>query len=89
MKAILTVIGKDKPGIIAAVSSFLAEKSINIEDISQTVMQGYFSMFMQIDLGGTAESLSALTEEAAALGGRIGVQIILQNRDIFDAMYRV
>lgn len=89
MKAILTVIGKDKSGIIASVSNMLAEKNINIEDISQTIMQGFFTMIMLVDIETSKISLSELSKEAEILGNKIGVKIILQHEDIFNAMYRV
>ena len=89
MKAILTVIGKDKSGIIAGVSNMLAEKNINIEDISQTIMQGYFTMIMLVDLKNSTVSMDELTKTANALGDKIGVKIILQHEDIFNAMHRV
>lgn len=89
MKAILTVIGKDKSGIIAGVSNMLAEKNINIEDISQTIMQGYFTMIMLVDLKNSTVTMDELTKTASALGDKIGVKIILQHEDIFNAMHRV
>lgn len=89
MKAVLTVIGKDKPGIIAGVSVFLAGHGINIEDISQTIMQGNFTMIMVVDIANCDLPLAALTKEAAALGERIGVLIHLQHEDIFNAMHEV
>ena len=75
MKAVETVIGKDKPGIIASVSGLLAEHSVNIEDISQTIMSGNFTMLMYTDLQKSDLSLSALADELKALGGRIGLSI--------------
>ena len=89
MKAILTVIGQDKSGIIASVSTMLAEKKINIEDISQTIMQGCFTMIMLIDLSNATLSFAELVKEAEELGNQIGVQIILQHKDIFKAMHRI
>lgn len=89
MKAFLTVIGKDKPGIIAGVSRMLADKNINIEDISQTVLQGNFTMIMLVNLEGSGVSLMALSDDCAALGRDIGVTIHLQQKDIFDAMHEI
>ena len=89
MKAILTVIGQDKSGIIANVATMLAQKNINIEDISQTIMQGCFTMIMLINLENSTVSFSKLVEEASKLGDEIGVKIILQHEDIFNAMHRV
>lgn len=89
MKAILTVLGKDKSGIIASVSSLLASKNINIEDISQTIMQGFFTMIMLINLENSTVKFSEFLKEAEALGDKIGVKIILQHEDIFNAMHRI
>ncbi len=89
MKSILTVLGKDKAGIIANVSTMLAERNVNIEDISQTIMQGNFTMIMLVDLSNATVSLQQLAIDANALGEKIGVKIILQHEDIFNAMYRV
>lgn len=89
MKAILTVIGKDKSGIIAKVSTMLADNDVNIEDISQTIMQGDFTMIMLVNLENSKLTLAELSKEAEVLGEKIGVKIILQHEDIFNAMYRV
>ena len=89
MKAILTVIGQYKSGIIANVATMLAQKNINIEDISQTIMQGCFTMIMLISLENSTVSFSKLVEEASKLGDEIGVKIILQHEDIFNAMHRI
>ncbi len=89
MKAIITVIGKDKSGIIANVSSLLAQKKINIEDISQTIMQGFFTMIMLVQIETSTISVEELKNELDALGNEIGVKIILQHEDIFNAMHRI
>ncbi len=89
MKAIVTVIGKDKSGIIAGVSNMLAKQNINIEDISQTILQGYFTMIMLVDIDESKISLDQLNKEAEVVGNEIGVKIIIQHEDIFNAMYRV
>ena len=78
-KGIITVVGKDQVGIIAKVCSFLAEKQVNILDISQTIIQGYFNMMMIVEL-------SSITEE---LGEEIGVNIKLQHENIFNKMHRI
>jgi len=87
MKAIVTVIGKDQTGIIAAVSGALADLKVNIEDISQTIMQEYFMMLMMVEskAAGIVEIGGALSE----LGKRIGVDIRVQHEDIFNAMHRI
>lgn len=89
MKAIITVIGKDKSGIIAKVSGLLAEKNVNIEDISQTIVQGNFTMLMLCDMDGATAGLKELGEKLAALGGEIGVSIRVQHEDIFNAMHKI
>ncbi len=89
MKAILTVLGKDKSGIIAKVSTLLAENNINIEDISQTIMQGFFTMIMLVNLENSKISFSKLVSLADEAGEEIGVKIILQHEEIFNAMHRV
>lgn len=89
MKAILTVLGKDKAGIIATVSTVLAQNNVNIEDISQTVMQGYFTMIMLVNLENSKISFGELQEIASKKGEEIDVKIILQHEDIFNSMHRV
>ncbi len=89
MKAILTVIGQDKSGIIANVATMLAKNNINIEDISQTIMQGCFTMIMLINLENSTIPFKTLIETANTLGNEIGVKIIIQHEDIFNAMHRV
>lgn len=89
MKCILTVVGKDKPGIIAKVSSLLAEKSVNIEDISQTIMQNTFTMIMLVNLSGASVSMHDLAKKMQELGDEIGVNIHLQHEGVFDAMHKV
>ena len=89
MKAIVTVIGKDKPGIIAKVSSALAENQVNIEDISQTLMQDNFTMLMLCDLLKSTVSLSQLQNQLVELGKDIGVSIHVQHEDIFNAMHKI
>ncbi len=89
MRAVVTVIGKDKTGIIAKVSTFLAEKGVNILDISQTILDEYFAMLMLVDLSGASDKLAALSEECAEMGKKIGMSIHLQHEDIFNAMHSV
>lgn len=88
MKAIVTVIGKDKCGIIAKVSSVLAEQKVNIEDISQTIVSDNFTMIMLCKLPETA-SIAALTEIMNKVGAEIGVSIRVQHEDIFNAMHKI
>ncbi len=89
MKAIVTVVGKDQVGIIAAVCIKLAEYNVNVLDISQTVMQGYFTMMMVVDVSGANLPLAELCEQMEAEGKRRGLSIRVQREDIFEAMHRV
>lgn len=89
MRAVLTVVGKDKTGIIAKVSGFLAERKVNILDISQTILQDYFAMIMLVDVTGAAISLAQLADECAEMGKNIGMSIHVQHEEIFNAMHNV
>jgi len=89
MKGIITVLGKDRVGIIAKVCVYLSENGINILDISQTIVQGYFNMMMIVDIENAGKRFEALVPELEALGSEIGVHIKLQHEDIFNAMHRV
>ena len=87
MKAVVTVVGKDKSGIIAKVTSFLADAGVNVEDISQTVLQDYFAMIMLAETG--KANISDLRQSMLELGKKIGVEISVQHEDIFSAMHRI
>ena len=89
MRAVVTVTGKDRKGIIAKVSAFLAEKSVNIEDISQTILGEYFAMIMIVDISSADKELSVLAKECSELGKQIGMSIYMQHEDIFNAMHNV
>jgi ACT domain-containing protein len=89
MKAILTVIGQAKPGIIAGVATFLAQHNVNIEDISQTIMQDKFTMIMMVNLSACDVELQSLVASADQLGKQIGVAISIRHEDIFNAMHNV
>lgn len=89
MRAIVTVVGKDKSGIIAKVSTALAEKNVNIEDISQTILQGNFTMLMLCDLSNSKISIKELKANLEDLGQEIGVSIHVQNEEIFDVMHKI
>lgn len=88
-KVIITVVGKDTVGIIARVCTYLAERGINILDISQTIVQEYFNMMMIADITGKEETFSSVQEELRALGEEIGVEIHSQKSEIFEMMHRV
>ena len=87
-RSIITVVGKDTVGIIAKVCTYLAQNEVNILDISQTIVQGYFNMMMIVDTG-KVEAYEKLTSGLAALGEEIGVVIKCQQEEIFDKMHRI
>ena len=89
MNAIVTVVGQDKVGIIAAVCALLAEHNVNILDISQTILQGSFTMVMAVDLGGDQVALGELRQKLQTLGEEMGITIHIQREEIFDAMHRI
>jgi ACT domain-containing protein len=89
MRAVVTVTGKDKKGIIAKVSAFLSEKGANIEDISQTILGEYFAMIMIVDMSEAKMGLAELAAECTELGKQIGMSIYMQHEDIFNAMHNV
>ena len=89
MKAIVTVVGKDRVGIIANVCVKLAEYNVNVLDINQTVMQGYFTMMMAVDVAACKVPLAELVDIMEATGKEMGLSIRVQREDIFEAMYRV
>ena len=89
MRAVVTVTGKDKKGIIAKVSAFLAEKGVNIEDISQTILDEYFAMIMIVDMREAKAEFAEIAKECAELGKQIGMSIYLQHEDIFNAMHSI
>ncbi len=89
MKAIVTVVGKDRPGIIAAVCVELAAHNVNVLDISQTVLQGYFTMMMAVELAEATVPMEALAAALERKAQETGLSIRIQRADMFDAMYRV
>ncbi len=89
MKAIVTVIGKDTVGIIAAVSTFLAESGVNILDISQTIMGDTFTMIMMIDEEASSINHQALIDGLNTIGENKGVSITVQSEKIFNSMHRI
>ena len=88
-KCIITVVGKDTVGIIAKVCTYLAENQINILDISQTIVQGYFNMMMITDMTNTEKEAGVVYEELEAIGENIGVTIRCQRAEIFEKMHRL
>ncbi len=89
MKAIVTVVGKDHVGIIAGVCTTLADYQVNVLDISQTVMQGYFTMMMVVDTSACTVPLGQLCDRMDAAGKDMGLSIKVQREDIFQAMHRI
>ena len=89
MKAIVTVIGKDTVGIIAAVCALLSQHNVNVLDISQTVMQDYFTMIMMVDLTESSVSVAGLASSLEQSGAERGLSIRIQREDIFNAMHRI
>ena len=89
MKAIVTVIGKDRVGITAAVCSLLAQHSINILDISQTILQEYFTMVMLVDTTACTTTIAELSDILEQAGQKQNLSIRIQREDIFNAMHRI
>jgi ACT domain-containing protein len=89
MRAVITVIGKDKKGIIAGVSSELANAGINILDISQTTLQEYFAMIMLVDMTDARDAFHEIKTRLDERGSELGMQIRIQREDIFNAMHQI
>lgn len=88
-RTIITVVGKDTVGIIARVCTYLADNQINILDISQTIVQGFFNMMMIVDTNGTEKDFGVIAKELEQLGENIGVIIKCQKEEIFSQMHRI
>lgn len=89
MNAIITVVGNDKVGIIAKVSAFLADRGINIEDISQTILSGNFVMMMMVDLSASSKALEEIKKELKTLSDTLNVSITVTHEKVFTAMHRI
>lgn len=89
MKAIVTVLGKDKVGIIAKVCTYLADKNANVLEISQTIVKGYFDMLMIIDITNCSSTPGELAGGLRELGEEIGLMIKFQREEIFESMHRI
>ena len=89
MRVVLTIVGKDKVGITAKVSNALAEMNINIININQNIMQGFFNMVLIADMAEANVPIDEARDKRAALGVEIGVEIRLQSEEIFSAMHRI
>ena len=88
-RAIITVLGSDRPGIVAAVTGCLAGHDINILDISQTILQGIFTMTMLVDMSAVDVDFATVQDQLTALATNLGVQITLQREEVFKFMYRL
>ena len=88
-KAIITVVGQDTVGIIARVCTYLAEHHVNVLDISQTIIDGFFNMMMTADFAEADKDFGAMVDDLEALGDEIGVRIRCQKEEIFTKMHRV
>lgn len=88
-KAIITVVGYDKVGIIAGVCNLLAENNVNILDLTQTILSGVFNMTMIVDVTGLSVEFADLADRLAAEGEKLGVQIRMQSEEIFQMMHRI
>ena len=88
-KAIITVVGKDRVGIIAGVCTYLAENQINILDITQTIVKGFFNMMMVVDVENITKSFGEVARELEQVGEEIGVSVKIQREEIFLKMHRI
>ncbi len=88
-RTVITVVGKDRVGIIAKVCTYLADNSINILDISQTIVQDFFNMMMIVDAANSPKKFDEIAEELDQIGTEIGVVIKAQHEDIFNKMHRL
>ncbi len=89
MRCVISVLGKDRSGIVAAISAVLAEKGANIDDISQTILDEIFSMTMLVRLNIEVADFNTVQEALAAVGEELGVQVIIQREDVFQFMYKI
>ncbi len=88
-KTIITVVGKDTIGIIAKVGTYLADNEVNVEDISQTIIQGYFNMMMIVDTSKSSKPFGEMVGDLEKIGDEIGLKIRCQHEDIFTRMHRI
>ncbi|MBR5953531.1 MAG: ACT domain-containing protein [Pseudobutyrivibrio sp.] len=88
-KVIITVVGKDTVGIIARICTYLAENGVNVLDITQTIVQGFFNMMMIVDIEKATKNFGDIQKDLESLGNEIGVQVKAQKEAIFDEMHRI
>ncbi len=89
MKAFITVTGKDTVGVITRVSGLCAELGVNVEDVTQSILQGMFAMIMLVNLDGCTVSCDALRQRFLALGQEMDMQITVTRQEVFDAMHKI
>lgn len=89
MRCVISVLGKDRSGIVAAIANALAEKSANIDDISQTILDEIFSMTMLVSISDELNNFNEVQEALDAVGEQLGVQVIIQREDVFQFMYKI
>ena len=89
MRCVISVLGKDRAGIVAAISGVLSEKGANIDDISQTILDDIFSMTMLVRLDPEVADFNAVQEALTVVGDDLGVQVIIQREDVFQFMYKI
>ncbi len=89
MRCVISVLGKDRSGIVAAISGALAEKGANIDDISQTILDDIFSMTMLVRLDPATADFNTVQEALKTIGEDLGVQVIIQREDVFQFMYKI
>lgn len=89
MKCIITVLGSDKVGIIARICTYLAEKEVNVLDISQTIVKGYFNMMMIVEITKELQTTKEIEHKLTNIGEELGIVVTIQNEDIFNCMHRI
>jgi UPF0237 protein cthe_0409 len=89
IKAVLTVIGCDRVGIIAAITGYLAQVNVNVLDISQTIMDDIFTMVMLVDVSAASENFNNIAGKIKKMGSELGLQMQLQHVDIFNSMHKI
>ena len=88
-RAVITVVGKDSVGIIASICTYLADRGINILDISQTIVDGYLNMMMVIDATSIDDQFASVSKDIKKLGRQLGMDIHCQKEEIFESMHRI
>jgi len=89
MNVIITVVGKDTVGIIAKICTYLSDNHVNVEDISQTIVQGYFNMMMIVETGSASVTFGEITDAMEKIGDELGMKIHCQREEIFNRMHRI